>query len=336
MCGVKVEEFSIGFGKEIIAFNDKKNTRWKICLLPLGGYVRMFGDKNAASITDQNALSSMSEEEKKQSFIAKNVYQRFSIVVAGPIANFLLAIVFFTIIFSINGVNISNNQIAEVVENSAAYSAGVKNNDKIIKIDEVAVADFNQIQQIISASADKKLRLEILRDEKIINLEITPQTKIVKNIFSEDMKIGMIGVVASSGTHQELNIFQSFSFASIETYKISLAVLKALSELITGKRSFEELGGPIKIAKYSAKSVELGFTAVIWFVAMISINLGVMNLLPIPVLDGGHLFYYLIEMITKKPLSQKIQNIGFQIGFSLLITLMIFTTLNDIKQIFFN
>jgi regulator of sigma E protease len=164
-------------------------------------------------------------------------------------------------------------------------------------------------------------------------VDVTPKDKVNKDLFGDEVKVGMIGIKGTEGHHQLLTLPQSFVQSGKETYNISIAIFKALGELVTGRRSFEELGGPIKIAKYTGKTVEMGFIAVMWFVAMISINLGVMNLLPVPVLDGGHLFYYLVEIIRGKPLPQKVQKVGFQIGLSMVITLMIFTTFNDIRHL---
>lgn len=333
LCGVKIEEFAIGFGPELWGFNDKHGTRWKICPIPFGGYVKMYGDKNGASIPDEEVVAKMSEADKKISFIGKNVFQRIAIVAAGPIANFLLAIVIFTFLLKVNGLVTIPSVVGEVMENSAAAEAGLRTGDKILTIDSTEVTTFDEIRDIVSQSADRKLQFQILRAGEMISLEVTPKFRVNKDIFGDDVKVGMIGVVGSEGTHRILTLGQSFIEANKETYRISTAIFKALGELITGKRSVDELGGPIKIAQYTGKTVEMGFLAVIWFVAMISVNLGVMNLLPVPVLDGGHLFYYLFEVIRGKPFSQKVQKIGFQIGFAMILTLMIFTTFNDIKHL---
>lgn len=335
LCGVKIEEFAIGFGRELCGFTDKKGTRWKICPIPFGGYVKMFGDKNGASIPDEEIISKMSEADRKISFIGKNVFQRFAIVIAGPVFNFLLAIFLFTFLFQVNGLTTTTSVIGEVIEKSAAAESGLKTGDKIISINAQKISDFDQMREIISQSADQKLQVEILRGAEALTLQITPKARVTKSIFGEEIKVGMIGVAPREFTHQNLNLSQSFVEGSRETYKISLAVFKAIGELLTGKRSVEELGGPIKIAQYSGKTVEMGFLAVLWFVSMISVNLGVMNLLPVPVLDGGHLFYYLFEMVRGKPLPQKVQQMGFRIGLALVGALMIFTTLNDVRHLLF-
>jgi regulator of sigma E protease len=334
LCGVKVEEFSIGFGRKLFGFFDKKGTEWKFCLLPFGGYVKMFGDRNGASMPDSEAIAKMSKEDKKQSFIGKNVYQRMAIVSAGPIANFILAILIFTFLFRLNGLSSVLPVVDEVLPESAAYEIGLKKGDKILAIDGAEIHDFDDMRQIVVSAADRELVFKIQRGEEIFESKITPKNQVRKDFFGDDVKMGTLGVTASEVSYKELNIGQSFVEANVQTYKISMSILKALGELITGKRSVEELGGPIKIAKYSGKTVEMGALAVIWFMALISINLGVMNLLPVPVLDGGHLFYYVIEAIAGKPLPQKAQQMGFRFGLAIVLSLMVFTTFNDIRQIF--
>ncbi len=335
LCKVKIEAFSIGFGKEIFGFNDKKGTRWKFCIIPLGGYVKMYGDKNAASMPNLEELFKMSETEKQQSFIFKNVYQRIAIVSAGPIANFLLAITLLTFLFNYNGLNTILPIVDEISSQSAAFEAGLKKGDQILQIDDTIINNFDEIRQIVSLSSNKELILKIKRQEKIIDLKITPKYQTTKDIFGDEIKVGMLGITASSVEHKDLSLAQSFIQASQETYRISIAVLEALQQLITGQRSLNELGGPIKIAQYSGKTVNMGIVMVLWFMTMISINLGVMNLLPVPMLDGGHLIFYFIEVARGKALSAKTQQIGFQIGFSLILALMIFTTYNDLKNLFY-
>jgi regulator of sigma E protease len=335
LCGVKVDEFSIGFGRELFGFNDKKGTRWKFCLLPFGGYVKMYGDKNGASIPDHELVKKMSAEERQISFIGKNVYQRMAIVAAGPIANFLLAIVIFTFLFKLNGAATVLPIVSDVVKDGPASVAGFKQGDEILAINNKSVSDFDEVKAYVVTSFEEELVFQIRRSGKIIELKTKPQIQLRKDFFGEDVKIRTIGIIAAEVSQQELNLLQSFTRANYETYRLSTAIFKFLGELVTGKRDVSELGGPIKIAKYSGKTVEMGFLVVLWFMAMISVNLGVVNLLPIPALDGGHLFYYLVEAIRRKPLSMTVQNFGFRIGMSLVLLLMVFVTLNDIRQLFF-
>lgn len=334
LCGVKVEQFSIGFGKKLFSFKDKHKTQWQFCLLPIGGFVKMYGDSNSASIPDFELIKKMSENERKISFIAKNVYQRIAIVFAGPLANILFTILIFTILFRINGINKVLPKISEVVAESPAFNAGVKINDEIISVNGQGVYDFNDIKKIINFNHEDEIDVEIKRNEKIVNLKIKPELKISKDFFGEEVKVKIIGIVANETIHQQANLYQSFINANLETYDITISIFKALGELITGNRSIKELGGPIKIAKYSSKTFSMGISVVFWFGALISLNLAIMNLLPIPVLDGGHLFFYFCEAIFGKPIPVKIQQVAYKIGLILVLSLMVFTTSNDVWQLF--
>ncbi len=333
LCGVKIEAFAIGFGREIFGFNDKNGTRWKFCMIPMGGYVKMYGDASAASNPDFDAAKNFSEEEKKQSFIFKNVYQRIAIVAAGPIANFLLAIAIFTGLLFFNGTNKALPIVDEVLEKSAAFEAGLQKGDEIVAINNKEIFEFTEMQEIIAVSAGKKLNFEILRNNKMIQKEITPKSHESKNLFGDVTKIGMLGITSKEMTHVDYNIFQAFCQGNLEVFRVSGAIFKAIYELISGQRSVKELGGPIQIAQYSGKTFELGLNVTLWFMALISINLGVMNLLPLPMLDGGHLVFYFYEAIFKKPLSQKIQEASFRFGLAVILSLMLFTTYNDLMRV---
>lgn len=333
LCSVKIDEFAIGFGKRLCGFVDKHGTAWNLRLLPFGGYVKMYGDRNGASMPDHEVIAAMSAEEKKKSFACKNVWQRMAIVAAGPVANFILAVAIFTILFRLNGVNKVLPIIDEVLPQSAAFEAGLKKGDEILAIDGSKIADFNEIRERIAGASVHEMLFRIKRGEDISEIAILPKMQLRRDLFGDEVKMATLGISSSAVSHRDLNLAESFGEANRETYRISVAIFKVIGELISGRRSVEELGGPIKIAKYSGKTVDMGFIALLWFVAMISINLGAMNLLPIPLLDGGHLFFYAIEAIYRKPLSQKVQQIGFGIGLSLVLALMIFTTVNDIKSL---
>lgn len=338
LCKIRVEEFAIGFGKEIFGFNAKNGTRWKFCLLPFGGYVKMFGDKNPASIADNEKVRNFTPEEKKVSFYNQNVYKKIAVVAAGPIANFILAILLLTIIFRIQGLTKILPVVGDVLKDSAAYHSGIKAGDRILQIDQNKINEFSEVQSLISRSNGQTLKVLVARtndqgENEKLEIVVTPEMKTSKDFFGNDIKLSMVGISGNKFEYQPLNLGQAFIKANIETYNISCSVLKAIGELALGKRSFKELSGPVKIAEYSGKTMSMGFIVVIWFMAMISINLGVANLLPIPVLDGGHLFYYLIEAVVGKPLPERIQQYGFQFGFVILISLMLFTTVNDIYGI---
>jgi regulator of sigma E protease len=333
LCGVRVEAFSIGFGLELFGFNDKKGTRWKFCLLPFGGYVKMFGDRNAASAPDAELIAIMSAEDKKHSFVGKNVYQRMAIVVAGPVANIILTIFLLTVLFRVNGLN----EVAPVVEstivNSAAAAHGLQKNDRILAIDGVAIKTFDDVRLAVTAPGKDELLFKIQRNDEIIEISIAPKIETRPDFFGDNVKVRTLGVVASKVHHEDLDLLQSFAAATKETGHVAVLTFKALGELIIGKRDLSELSGPVKIAKYSGKSVDMGWLTVLWFAAMISLNLGVLNLLPIPVLDGGHLFFYIFEAILGKPLPQRIQQVGFQFGMLVVLSLMVFSTYNDIRQL---
>lgn len=332
-CGVKVEEFSIGFGREIFGWNDKSGTRWKFSLLPFGGYVRMFGDRNAASVADAEEIAKMSAEDKKVSFYFQNVYKRIAVVAAGPIANFLLCILLLTVIFKVQGITKVLPIIDQVQENSAAAVAGIMIGDRILQVNDKKIKEFDELREHVVTNGEKPLNIVLQRGEEIKEVNLVPKIALSKNIFGDEQKTPLIGVGAGQFEYQKLNLGQAFIKANVETYNLSTAILKAIGELVTGQRSIKELSGPVKIAEYSGKSFSQGLMVVLWFMAMISVNLGVANLLPIPALDGGHLFYYLIEAVRGKPLPEKIQIIGFQAGFAVLITLMMFTTYNDIHNL---
>lgn len=334
-CGVRIEEFSIGFGKELFGFKDKSKTKWKFCILPFGGYVKMYGDKNQASVPDYEVVKKMSAHERKISFIGKNVYQRFAIVFAGPLANFILAILLMTFLFYRNGLNIVEPVVSDVVADSSAFEAGLKKGDKILKVNNQEIQDFSEIKAIVLTGLEPVITLEILRENgEIITKEVAPKLTSQKDVFGDENKVRTIGIIADKFSSIELNLWQSFVQSNKEVVRISASILKTLGQLITGQRSVKELGGPVKIAKYSGKTMDIGLEMVIWFMAMISINLGVMNLLPIPVLDGGHLFYYIIEAVRGKALPVKIQNYGYNFGLAIVLSLMAFTTINDIINLF--
>jgi regulator of sigma E protease len=256
------------------------------------------------------------------------------VVSAGPIANFLLAIVLFTVIFRVQGLSTVLPIVDEVKQDGAAYAAGIKTGDVILKIDNEEIKDFEKIRQIVTLSADKTLLFLIEREGKKIEVELSPKISATKDIFGDEVKVGLVGITASKVEYTKLGLVDSFVQANVETYRSSVAILKAIGELVIGKRSIKELGGPVKIAEYSGKSMSMGLMVVLWFMGMISINLGVANLLPIPVLDGGHLFFYIIEAIIGRPLPEKVQEYGFRAGFAILLTLMLFTTYNDILKLF--
>jgi regulator of sigma E protease len=333
-CGVKIETFSIGFGKEIFGWNDKNGTRWKISVLPFGGYVKMFGDADPSSAPDFEKISKMKSKDKQQSFYFKKLWQKAAIVFAGPFANYLLAIVIFTSMFYAYGKPHTLPVISHIEVGSPAEKSGLKIDDLIIAADNTKIESFEDLKQIIALNTGEPLILSIERKGQHLDLTIIPQIKKIKDVFGNEIEIAMIGIASSKVELLKLDLMSSIGESFVASYNMSIGMLKAIWQIVTGVRGTDQLGGPIKIAQYSGQSAKLGLESVLSFIALISLNLGLVNLFPIPMLDGGHLMYYSIEAATGRPVAQKIQEIGFKLGFALLITLMIFVTFNDIKALF--
>ena len=339
-CGVKIESFSIGFGKELFGWHDKHGTRWKISLIPLGGYVKMYGDENAASMANNQKLT---PQQQKQAFAYKPVYQKFLIVLAGPAANFLLGIIIMFFLLTKFGISTSSNIVAEVVNELPADIAGLKNDDRIIAIDGKKISDFNDIQQIIQISPDITLNVTVERNKELFVFSLTPQAKTITDFLGNETKTGYIGIKSGKTEFKEVGLIAAVPLSVSTTWDITTLTLKVLKQLIMGQRELSDLSGPVKIAQYSGQVTKKSFTKddngerniylLFWFIAMLSINLGLMNLLPIPVLDGGHILLYSIELIIRRPIPYNIQKFIFALGFSFLILLFIVITLNDIKSV---
>jgi regulator of sigma E protease len=331
--GVKIEIFSIGFGPKLCSWYDKSGTIWKICLLPFGGYVKMFGDKGVSSQPNISALNKISKEERDLSFHYKPLSIKAAIVAAGPIANYVLAIVLLTFSFSYYGVPYSEPIINDIQGNSRADKAGIKVGDKIISIDGHKIEKFPDIQPIIAMNGNRVLDITIERDGQIIDIKATPELIEQEDGQGNKIKIGKLGISSKPGYIKKYNIFQSFKASLDECWLVSSSTLSAIGQIITGTRSASELSGPIRIAKYSAASFERGIQVTLWFIAMLSINLGLVNLLPIPMLDGGHLFFYFFEAISGKAIPGKLQKYSFIAGLIIIIGLSIFAIFNDIINI---
>ncbi|MCE3233195.1 MAG: Zinc metalloprotease [Rickettsiaceae bacterium] len=334
LCGVKIEVFSIGFGKELFGWDDKSGTRWKVSLLPFGGYVKMFGDVNPASIPDNEKIAGFTSEEQKIAFHTKPLYMKSAIVAFGPIANFLLAIVIIAGMFTYDGKPNVVPVVGRVLENSAAAQAGLTIGDTILSMDNEKIGSFNDIQRIIAINTGTSIETTFLRNGQEQTVSITPIITSRKDMFGNDIKAAMLGISSNTIFYEKLNILQALGAATVETYNISTSTLKAIGQMITGERSVKEISGPIGIAKYSGQSAEQGWRTVLWFMAVLSINLGLVNFFPIPVLDGGHLLYYAVEAVRGKPLADKVQQWGFKIGIALVVTLAIFAIFNDIRNLF--
>ena len=343
--GVKVEVFSVGFGKELFGYTDKLGTRWKFSLIPLGGYVKMFGDANAASAGGRD-LDDMSDEEKSQSFHHKALWQRAAVVAAGPIANFILAIVVFCFVFMVYGQQTTSSVIGGVKPGSAAEKAGFQPGDKIISIDGSSIARFEDIRFAVQLNNGSQMVFEVDRVGQIVDVLVTPDRIVITDHSGKDIEMSQIGVISDGvGTRERLSPGQALGAALNDTYKIAWGSLKAIGQMIVGKRKTDGLSGPVGIGTLVGKATKAGIdddgniynyniVPILMLTAMLSISLGLINLFPIPVLDGGHLVLYAIEAVRGKPLPDNIANAAFSVGFMLLISLMVFATFNDVSHFF--
>ncbi len=331
-CGVKVEAFSIGFGPEVWGWEDRAGTRWKICIFPLGGYVKMFGDAGAASTPDRDKVAKLSKKERQGAFYLKPLHQKSAVVAAGPIANFLLAILILAFFFAVYGKPETSPEVGEILPGSAAETAGFKVGDIITELNGTPIKRFEEIRRIATLHPGEPLSFTLMRQGKEVKGAITPTLSESTDAFGNVVKVGLIGIRSSTASYTELSPLEAIWASFEETYSISANTLQALGQMIVGKRSTDDLSGILRIAQYSGQSTERGASTVLWFMAVLSINLGLINLFPIPLLDGGHLLYYLIEALSGRPLAEKVQEYGFRVGFVLLIALMIFATFNDLKH----
>jgi len=336
--GVGVTDFSIGFGKEIFGWNDKSGTRWKICWIPLGGYVKFFGDRNVYSQADhKEILEKYSEEDQKKLFTLKPLYQRSLIVFGGPLANFLLALVIFFSIYTFVGKDFTPAVINEVQKDSPAMAGGLKQNDVILEIDGNKVESIMDVSKFITMSTDEIIDFKVKRsyDELILKIKpnIVPGEDNLGNKLNKRIVGIKLGAYNNEINHVKLGPAQAIYHAAHEVYFVGISSLKYIGAMIFGKADTSQLGGPIRIAKISGQVAEFGVLAFISMMAYISISLGLVNLFPIPMLDGGHLMFYAFEKVLGRPLSQKTQEGFFRIGIFLLISLMFFTTFNDLKDL---
>jgi regulator of sigma E protease len=336
-CGVRVLVFSIGFGPELLGFNDRRGTRWKICAIPLGGYVKFFGDDNAASVPDQAALASMSEEERRHSFVHQPVGRRAGIVVAGPLANFLLAIAIFAGLFMLFGKPSTSARVDAVQPGSAAEAAGFQPGDLVVSINGREIDSFSDMQQIVSTSAGETLVFEVQRAGKLITLKATPTLKEVKDRFGNVHRQGILGITRSPSpddTHfQPVGPLKALELGVQRTWFVVERTLSYIGGVVSGREAADQLGGPIRIAQVSGQVASEGFPSLLSLTAVLSVSIGLLNLFPVPLLDGGHLLFYAIEALRGKPLSERAQEVGFRIGLAIVVMLMIFATYNDILHL---
>jgi len=336
-CGVVVKVFSVGFGPELFGWTDRKGTRWRVSAIPLGGYVKFLGDENAASATDREAATHLSPQEYKHAFAAKHVSQRAAIVAAGPLANFVLAVAIFAAIFATFGRQVTSPRVDTVAEKSAAEVAGFKPGDLIVAIDGAPIETFSDLQRIVTVSADRPLTVTVERAGERLDLVATPEMKETPDRFGNVHRIGMLGI-GRSATEADI-ITQRFSVPSAiwlgaeESWFVVSRTFSYLAGVIVGRESPDQLGGPIRVAQVSGQVATVGFLPLLNLAAILSVSIGLINLFPIPMLDGGHLLYFAVEAARGRPLSERAQDMGFRIGLALVILLMIFATWNDILHL---
>jgi len=336
-CGVKVQAFSIGFGPEIVGFNDRYGTRWKLSAIPLGGFVKFFGDENAASVPDRDAAALMTEEEKKGGFVFKPVGSRAAVVAAGPIANFILAIVIFAVIFGTVGRQITSARVDTVQPGSAAQTAGFQPGDLVTAINGEPIDSFADMQRIVSVSAGLPLNIVVDRGGANVSLTATPQLRELKDNFGNPHRLGVLGISRSMQPGdiktRRYGPIEAVAEGAKETWFIVDRTLSYIGGVFSGREAADQLGGPIRIAQVSGEVATVGFVALIHLTAVLSVSIGLLNLFPIPLLDGGHLLFYGIEAARGRPLSERSQEIGFRIGLAIVVMLMIFATFNDILHL---
>jgi regulator of sigma E protease len=332
--GIRILAFSVGFGPEIFGFTDRHGTRWKIAAIPLGGYVRFFGDEDASSKPDTDKIAAMSEEDRARSFAGAKLWKRAATVAAGPIANFLLAIAIFTILFSVYGRTIADPVVAEVKPDGAAAAAGILPGDLLVAIDGGKVETFDDVRRYVSIRPSQKIVVTIERGGQKLDLPMVPQRVDMTDQFGNKAEVGQIGIVtnqqAGNFRLQTYTPLQALRESVLQTRDIVTGTFKYIGNIFSGTMRADQLGGPIRVAQASGQMASLGIGAVLQLAAVLSVSIGLLNLMPVPVLDGGHLMFYAVEAVRGKPLGSTAQEIAFRIGLAMILTLMVFTTWNDI------
>jgi len=331
-CGIRVMSFSIGFGKPIFGWTDKHGTRWQVAWLPLGGYVKMFGDADPASSPDE-AVKTMTDEEKKVAFFHQSVNKRIAVVAAGPAFNYIFAVIVLAVLFMFQGQPYSPAIVSALQDNSVAAHAGLHPGDKITAIDGSTISRFEDIKRIVALNNGTPLSFTIDRNGAAQTLSLTPEVTVQTDRFGGEHHLGKIGIISNNLEYKKWPPLKAVKQATIEAWDLTTSTLKAIGQMIMGTRGSEEIGGPLRIAEMSGHVAQDGVWALIWFMAIISINLGLINLFPVPLLDGGHLLFYGFEKLFRRPLSEKIQEIGMRIGLTLVVSLMVFATWNDLVHL---
>ena len=335
--GVKILTFSLGFGPELAGFNDRHGTRWKLSAIPLGGYVRFFGDESEASTPATATLSAMSEEERQGSFHHKKLGPRAAIVAAGPIANFILAIAIFAGLFTFFGKPNATARVDKVIEGSAAEAAGFQSGDTVIAINGSKIGNFSEMQRIVGIEAGQPLTFTVKRGDNTVSLRATPELKEIKDGFGNVHRQGVLGITRSTAPGdvmtERVDPASAVWLGVKETWFVIDRTLAYVGGVFTGREAADQVGGPLRIAQISGQVATIGLAALIHLAAVLSVSIGLLNLFPVPLLDGGHLLFYAVEAVRGRPLSERAQEMGFRIGLGLVLMLMVFATYNDILHL---
>jgi len=335
--GVKVLTFSLGFGPELVGFNDRHGTRWKISAVPLGGYVKFFGDDTEASTPAAATLAAMTAEEREGSFHHKSVGRRAAIVAAGPFANFILAIAIFTCLFTFFGKPSTSARVDKVEANSAAAAAGFQVGDIVTAIDGTKIDSFSDMQRVVSVNAGDALTFTVKRGNSTVQLHGTPELREVKDPFGNTHRMGVMGITRATApgdaVTEKVDPVTALGLGVKETWFVIDRTLAYIGGIFTGREAADQVGGPLRIAQISGQVATIGVAALIHLAAVLSISIGLLNLFPVPLLDGGHLLFYAVEAVRGRPLSERAQEMGFRIGLGLVLMLMVFATYNDILHL---
>ncbi len=332
MNGVRVEVFSIGFGPELFGWFDRAGTRWKLSAIPLGGYVKMFGDADPMSMPGDRVVA-MTAAEREVSFHHKRLMQRVAVVAAGPAANFVFSLVVLSVLFATVGQPFTPADVGRVQPGSAAEAAGIKAGDVIAAIDGDQIARFEDVQRLVRLNTGTPMHMVMRRDGQPVAITVTPRMEKLTDRFGNEHRLGLLGIERSGVDYVRRDPATAMWQAGVETSNLVTGTLEAVWQMVIGVRNTDELGGPVRIAQMSSEVWQGGVVALIWFMSVLSVNLGLINLFPIPVLDGGHLLFYAAEAIRGRPLGQRAQEYGFRVGLALVLTLMVFATWNDVVHL---
>lgn len=331
--GIGITAFSVGFGPEIAGFTDRRGTRWKLSAVPLGGYVKFLGDEDAASIPDYEKFNRLPEAERARTFLGAALWKRAVTVAAGPIANFILAIAIFSVAFALYGRPVADPVVAEVRESSAAATAGILPGDLLVAIDGEPVRTFEDVRRYVSVRPDTPIVVTIRRHGVEQDLRMVPQKTELTDQFGNRMEVGVIGIVTTEATGNfrvvHYGPLEALEQGALQSWYVVSGTFDYLANVVTGRMKADQIGGPIRVAQVSGQMASIGVAALLQLAAVLSVSIGLLNLMPVPVLDGGHLMFYAIEAVRGKPIGPRTQEIAFRIGMALILMLTVFATWND-------